>query len=114
MSGVDGSIFWRAALIQALAVVALSLLLALVLPHSFFEDWGWLSGPAAWFACAALTGRLLGLPVLRVLAGAALAGIPSAAAVLADLHWLGVAIAIFAFAAWCGWLAAQEEAPGWT
>jgi hypothetical protein len=114
MSGVDGSILWRAALIQALAVTALSLLLVVALPHSFFEEWGWLSGPAAWFACAAVTGRLLGLPVVRVLVGAALAGVLSAAAVLAGLHWLGVAIAIVAFAAWCGWLAGKEEALGWT
>jgi hypothetical protein len=114
MNVVDGSILWRAALIQALAVTALSVLLALALPHSFFEDWGWLSGPLAWMACAAGTGRLLGLPVVRVLAGAALAGVPSAAAVLVGLHWLGVVIAIVAFAAWCGLIAARREAPGWT
>jgi len=114
MTVVDGSILWRAAVIQAFAVTAVSILLALALPDSFFEAWGWLSGSLAWMACAAGTGRVLGLPVLRVLAGAALAGIPSAAAVIADLHWLGVAIAVGAFAAWCGWLAARAEAPGWT
>jgi hypothetical protein len=111
---VDGSILWRAAVIQALAVTAVSIVLALALPDSFFEDWGWLSGPVAWMACAAVTGRALRLPVLRVMAGAALAGILSAAAVIADLHWLGVAIAIGVFAVWCGWIAARDEAPGWT
>ena len=45
MSGVDRSVLWRAALVQALAVAVLSIALAVALPHSFFEDWGWLAGP---------------------------------------------------------------------
>ena len=44
---------WRAALVQALAVAVLSVALAVALPHSFFEDWGWLAGPAAWIAVRA-------------------------------------------------------------
>lgn len=104
---MDLTVLWRSALIQAGSVVALSLVLVLALPHSFFEDWGWLSGPAAWIACALLTARFVGLPRGPVLLGAALAGIPSAIAVLAGLHWLGVVIAVAAFAAWCGWLAAR-------
>jgi hypothetical protein len=110
---VDGSVLWRAALIQAVGVAALSLLLGLALPHSFFESWGWLVGPAAWMGCAALTGRALGLPVGRVLAGAALAGLLSGAAVLVGLHWLGVVVAVGAFAAWCGRIAGRGE-PAWT
>jgi hypothetical protein len=98
---MDGSLLWRSALAQAVGVVLLSGLLALLLPHSFFEDWGWLSGPLAWFACAALTARLLRLPLRDTLLGALLAGLLSGAAVLAGIHWLGVAIAIGAFALWC-------------
>lgn len=100
---MDAGVLWRAALVQAGAVIALSLLLALLLPKSFFEDWGWLSGPAAWFACAALTARVLRLPLASTLLGALLAGIPSALAVAAGVHWLGVLIAVAAFAAWCAW-----------
>ncbi|HSD24849.1 MAG TPA: hypothetical protein VLB79_11045 [Solirubrobacterales bacterium] len=102
---MDRSILWRAAAAQVLLVAAISLILALALPHSFFEDWGWITGPAAWLGCSAITARALQLPVRAVMLGAVLAGIPSAVAVLAGVHWLGVAIAIGAFAAWCAWLA---------
>lgn len=99
------TVLWRSALVQAGAVIAISLILALALPRSFFEEWGWLSGPAAWLACALLTARVLALPRGQVLLGAVLAGIPSAIAVIAGVHWLGVVVAVAAFAAWCGWLA---------
>jgi hypothetical protein len=105
MAAMDRPTLWRAALVQALSVACLSLALALALPHSFFEDWGWLAGPAAWVACAVLTARLVELPVLRALAGAAVAGLPSVGAVLLGVHWLGAALAVGVFAAWCGRLA---------
>jgi hypothetical protein len=111
---MDRSILWRAAATQLLLVAALSLLLAVILPHSFFEDWGWLTGPAAWLGCAAITAWALHLPVGRVMLGAVLAGIPSAAAVLAGVHWLGVAIAVGAFAAWCAFLAGSRGRLRWT
>jgi hypothetical protein len=111
---MDGSILWRAAVAQMLLVTALSLVLALALPHSFFDDWGWLTGPAAWLGCAALTALALHLPIRGVMLGAVLAGIPSAVAVLAGIHWLGVAIAIAAFAAWCAWLARRPGSLQWT
>jgi hypothetical protein len=111
---MDRSILWRAAVAQVVAVAAVSLLLAVLLPHSFFVDWGWITGPAAWLACAALTAWALHLDVRRVLLGALLAGIPSAIAVLAGVHWLGVAIAIAAFAAWCAWVAQRRGGPLWT
>ena len=73
---MNGSVFWRALMIQAAAVIALSLLLiALPLPESFFRDYGFLAGPGAWALCAVVTARVLALPVLWVL-GAALAGRP--------------------------------------
>ena len=93
---------------QLVAVAALSIVLALTLHHSFFEDWGWLAGPGAWLACAALTGRLLGLPTGPILFGAALAGIPSALAVVIGVHWLGAAVAVVLFAAWCARLPIRE------
>src|SRR3954468_13851058 len=98
---MDMSLFWRAAAVQTGAVAILSIALALLLPHSFFEDWGWLADPGAWAVCAVITASILGLPRGRTLLGAALAGIPSAAGVLVDLHWLGAAVAIVLFAVWC-------------
>ena len=111
---MDTSILWRAALAQVVAVVAVSLVLAVTLPHSFFEDWGWLTGPVAWLGCAALTASALRLDVRGVMLGAALAGIPSAIAVIVGVHWLGVAIAVAAFAAWCAWLARRPGGALWT
>jgi hypothetical protein len=87
--------------VQLVAVAALSVVLGLALPHSFFEDWGRLAGPGAWLACAAVTGKLLGLPIGPTLLGAVLAGIPSALAVVIGVHWLGAAVAVVLFAAWC-------------
>jgi hypothetical protein len=105
MGRVDRSVLWRAAVVQALAVVVLSLALAVALPHSFFDDWGWLAGPAAWAACALLTARVVGLPWLATLVGAALAGLPSIVAVIVGVHWLGAVLAIALFALWCARLA---------
>jgi hypothetical protein len=114
MAAMDRSVLWRAAAAQVVAVTVVSLLLALTLPHSFFDDWGWLSGPGAWLGCAALTAWALRLSVPGVLLGAVLAGIPSAIAVVAGIHWLGVAIAIAAFATWCAWLAGRPGGVAWT
>lgn len=96
---------WRAAVVQALGVAVLSLALGLALPHDFFEDWGWLAGPGAWAICALITARVVGLPPLPTLAGAALAGLPSLLAVIVGVHWLGAALAIGLFAVWCARLA---------
>ena len=96
---------WRAALVQAIGVAVLSIALALTLSRHFFEDWGWLAGPGAWALCALFTGAVLRLPLLLVLAGAALAGLPSLVGVLLDQHWLGAPLGVAIFAAWCGRLA---------
>jgi hypothetical protein len=109
---VDGTTFWRSGLIQAAAVTVLSLALGLALPHSFFEDWGWIAGPASWLLCAAVTARVLDLPTDRVLLAAVVAGIPSAIAVLAGVHWLGVVIAIGVFAALCAHAAGRAGGHG--
>ena len=113
---MDTSVLWRSALIQAVSVSLLSIALAAALPHSFFEDWGWIAGPGAWLACAAITAAALKLPKGPVLLGALLAGIPSAIAVLAGVHWAGVVIAIACFALWCARLADRGGLRGmvWT
>jgi len=98
-------VLWRAALVQALAVAALSIALAVALPHSFFEDWGWLAGPGAWILCALVTARVVRLPIGATLVGAALAGLPSILAVILGVHWLGAVLAIALFALWCARLA---------
>ena len=109
--GMDRSVLWRAAAVQAVSVAALSVALAVALPHSFFEDWGWLAGPGAWMLCAALTATVVRLPLARVLVGAVLAGLPSLLAVVIGVHWLGAAIAIVLFALWCARLAREPELP---
>ncbi len=105
---MDRSIAWRAAAVQTVAVAVLSVALAVTLPHSFFDDWGWLAGPGAWAACSLLTAAALRLPIASTLLGAALAGVPSVVAVIVGAHWLGAAIAIACFAAWCGALAERR------
>jgi hypothetical protein len=98
---MDRTTLWRAALLQLLAVAALSIALALALPHDFFVDWGWIAGPASWMLCAAFTARVLALPLAPTLIGAVLAGLPSLVAVLIDLHWAGAVLAVGLFALWC-------------
>jgi hypothetical protein len=98
---MDVSTLWRAALLQLLAVAALSIALALALPHSFFEDRGWIAGPGAWMLCAAFTARVLRLPLGPALLGAAVAGLPSLLAVVIGVHWAGAVLAVALFALWC-------------
>jgi len=48
-------------------------------------------------------------PLAITVLGAVVAGVPSAAATLTGVHWLGVAVGIVLFALWCGWLAARGD-----
>jgi hypothetical protein len=102
---MDRSVAWKAVVVQLVAVGVVSGILALLLPHSFFDDWGWVSGPAAWVACSALTARVLSLPVIGALTGSIIVGIPAAICVIAGVHWLGVILAVLLFGVWCGRLA---------
>jgi hypothetical protein len=102
--------FWRAALVQLVAVAALSAVLAFAFSDGILDNWGWIVGPAAWIACAALTAMTLRLPTGPTLLGAVLAGIPSAIAVLVGAHWLGVGLALLVFGAWCARLSPQDAA----
>ena len=110
MARMDGSVVWRAALLQALTLGVVALTLSATLDRDFFVSWGWLAGPGAWAACALFTGAVLKLPLLPVLAGAALAGLPSLIGVLLDQHWLGAPLGVAIFAAWCGRLAQSRVA----
>ncbi len=101
MSGFDTSVLWRSALAQLVFVGVLFAILAILLPKSFFESWGWIAGPVAWMACAALTARVVRLPLRSTLLGAVLAGIPDAICVLIGAHNVGDVIAIVLFALWC-------------
>jgi hypothetical protein len=110
MAAMDVSVAWRAALLFAVSLAVVAVALALALSHQFFEDWGWLAGPAAWAACALFAGALLKLPLLQVLIGAALSALPSLAAVAADQHWAATPLGIVLFGASCGWIAQRRKA----
>jgi hypothetical protein len=103
--------FWRAGLLQAATVAVIAVALALALPRSFFVDWGWIAGPAAWAACALVVARVLRLPALGVLIGAALAGLPAIVGVVTGVHWLGTALGVPVFALWCARLRRDAELP---
>jgi hypothetical protein len=101
MVPVSRSILVRSAALQTVFVAVLSAALVVALGGKLFTHWGWLVGPVAWVACSLATARVLSLAARRTLAGAALAGVASAVAVLAGRHLLGEIIAIGLFALWC-------------
>ena len=95
-------LFLLAALVQALAVGALfGILVALPLGHSFFEDWGFIVGPAAWIVCALVTGAALRLPWTRVTGAAVLGGLGAGLLTLVGAHAAGMVAAVVVFAAVC-------------
>ncbi len=110
MPRMDRSVAWRAALLQALLVTAVAVALAVALPRSFFEDWGWLAGPAAWGGCALAAGAWLRLPLGMVLVGAGLSGLPMLIGVAVGVHWLGAPLGLAVFGLWCGRLAGRRLA----
>jgi hypothetical protein len=101
LTQIDGGLAIKVFIVQALLVALVAIVLALLLPKSFFESWGWLSGPTAWLVCALATSRILSLPTARTLAGAVLVGIPSVVFVILGLHWLGALVAAGLFGVWC-------------
>jgi hypothetical protein len=111
MSRMDESVAWRAAVIMGASVAVVALGLGAALSREFFEDWGWAAGPGAWAACATLTARVLGLPVMPALAGAGLAGIPGLIGVIAGIHWVGPPLGVALFGLWCGRLATLPREP---
>jgi hypothetical protein len=110
---VNVRLFWLALAVQAAAVAALSgLLVALPLPDGFFEDWGFLTGPAAWAGCALVTARVLSLPPGYVLFAALAGGVAGALVFLATSHWPGVGAGLLVFAASCGSYEPEAEGEG--
>lgn len=100
---MNPNILWKSMLVQLVAVVLLFVLLRLLLPSSFFEDWGWVSGPLAWMVCALITAAVLKLPRGPVLLGAVVAGLPSVLFVVIGLHAIGPLVAVVLFGVWCAW-----------
>jgi hypothetical protein len=101
---LDADLAIRAGGLQAILVMILALVLAILFSHEFFESWGWVAGPAAWLACAAFVAWRLTLPYFPALMGAAIAGLPSLLAVALGLHWAGAAVGVVVFGLWCGTL----------
>ena len=98
--GTDTHLFLRAAVTQALLVAALfAALIALPLPDDFFEDYGWISGPVAWIACAAITARILSLPRALALFAAVAGGVAGAIVGIGLDHTAGLIVGIGVFAA---------------
>src|SRR3954452_14753846 len=101
MSPVSSRLFWRAAAVQAALVGALFAVLAVALPHSFFEDWGYLVGPLAWLGCAAGTGAILKLPLPLTALSAVVSGAAAGVVGLAVSHLVSLPVAVGVFAASC-------------
>ena len=100
---MDSALFARAALVQALLVAAVfAVLIALPLDEDFFEDYGLITGPVAWIACAAVTGTILKLPRDLVFFAAAAGGVAGFIVSLVSSHTVGLLVAIAVFGASCG------------
>ena len=107
---MDTRLFARAALVQAgLVALLFGILVALPLGDDFFEDYGWITGPLAWIACAALTGAILKLPRDLVLFAAAAGGVAGFLVSLVTSHAAGLVVAVAVFGASCG---GYEEVQG--
>jgi hypothetical protein len=107
---VNARLFWKALGVQAAAVVVLSaILVALPLDEDFFDDWGFVVGPIAWFACSLVTARVLSLPLAYVLFAALAGGVAGEIVLLVTSHWAGVVAALLVFAASCGSYDAAAE-----
>ena len=91
----------RAAGVQLLLVGALFAVLALTVPHGFFEDHGAVVGPLAWIGCSLATGLILKLPLTRVALASLLGGVTAGAVGALAAHVLSLPVAIGVFAAVC-------------
>src|SRR3954463_10439730 len=98
LNGVNTALLPRAAGLQLLLVGVLFAVLALTVPHGFFEDHGMVVGPLAWIGCSLVTGLVLRLSLgpaaLAGLAGGLTAG--AVGALVEHVISLPVAIAVFA------------------
>jgi hypothetical protein len=107
---VNARLFWKSLVVQAIVVAVPFVVLGLALDESFFEDWGWLAGPVTWLACAAVTARILAMPVGYVLFSAVAGGVAGAIVFLVASHWAGMVAGLLVFAASCGSYDPEAEA----
>jgi hypothetical protein len=103
-------LFWRSLAVQGILLAVPFVVLALTLDEAFFEDWGWLAGPAVWLASSAVTARILSLPLGYVLFSAVAGGVAGAIVFLVASHWAGMAAGLLVFAASCGSYDPEAEA----
>jgi RsiW-degrading membrane proteinase PrsW (M82 family) len=97
---VESRLFWKSLIVQtALVGVLFAILVALPLGEDFFEDYGWITGPVAWFGCSVLTARVLGMPAGYVVFSAIAGGVCGALVMLVTSHWTGLLVALLVFAA---------------
>ena len=110
---MDVRLFWKSLALQALVVAVPFAVLAAALDGSFFEDYGWIVGPAVWLGSSVVTARLLDIPVSYVAFSALAGGVAGLLVMLVTSHWAGMAVALLVFAASTGsWDPdALEEAP---
>jgi hypothetical protein len=108
---MDYAVLPRAALVQTLAVGILFVILALTLPHSFFEDWGAVVGPAGWIVASLVTGRVLRLPLGTIALASAIGGISAALIGALAAHVVSLPVAIALFAIVCAARAHARPAP---
>jgi hypothetical protein len=96
---VEARLFWKSLIVQAAFVgVLFAILVALPLGEDFFEDYGWITGPVAWFGCSILTARVLDVPVGYVVFSAIAGGVCGALVMLVTSHWAGLLVALLVFA----------------
>jgi hypothetical protein len=107
---VNARLFWTSLVVQAVVVAVPFVVLALTLDESFFEDWGWIAGPAVWLACSAVTARILSLPLGYVLFSAVAGGVAGTIVFLVASHWAGMVAGLLVFAASCGSYDPEAEA----
>jgi hypothetical protein len=107
---VNARLFWKSLVVQAIVVAIPFAILGLTLDEGFFEDWGWLAGPAVWLACATVSARILSLPLGYVLFSAVAGGVAGAIVFLLASHAAGMAAGLLVFAASCGSYDPESEA----
>jgi hypothetical protein len=97
---VEARLFWKSLIVQAAFVgILFAILVALPLREGFFEDYGWITGPVAWFGCSVLTARVLDMPVGYVVFSALAGGVCGALVMLVTSHWTGLLVGLLVFAA---------------
>ncbi len=107
---MNARLFWKSLAVQAAVLAVPFVVLGLALDESFFEDWGWLAGPAVWLLAALVSARILRLPLGYVLFSAVAGGVAGAIVFLVASHWAGMAAGLLVFAASCGSYDPEAEA----